>query len=185
MMKQHIFSLGVCLFIVGLLPVLGQETDNRTRFSEAQKQHAKVYYQIALLVQKGQYDFDKTFRAFYAPIANDCERLYKEHKKYENYFRQKANESMEKSKQEMAKKQEKARLCYKQLADLTQTIIEAYKKQESSKLGASLKEYKQIETTLNSLGAKFPVRNWVTVSEAELLISQSIRNNQARKQPHN
>ncbi len=182
-MKKQFFPLLACLLIVGFVSALGQNAENRSRFSDVQKQHAKIYYQIALQIQKGQHDFDKSFKAFYAPIANDCERLYKEHKRFEAFFRQKANESMEKNKPDIAKKQEKARICYQQLADLTQTIIDAYKKQESSKLGSSLKEYKQLETTLKALGAKLPVRNWVTVSEAELLIAQTVRQNQSRKQP--
>lgn len=170
---------------MGLISVFGQNDNNRPKFSDAQKQHAKIYYQIVIQLRKGQHDFDKSFKAFYGPIVNDCERLYKEHKKYEAFFRQKANSSMENNKQEIAKKQEKARLYFEQLADLTQNISEAFKKMDSSKIDNSLVEYKQIEKNLLALGAKIPQRNWVTVSEAEIFVAQAIRNTRPRKQSQN
>ena len=169
------------LLLASLLPLFGQQTDNKRKFTDVQKQHAKIYYQIVLSHRKGQSDFDRDFKAFYTPIVDDCERLFKEHKKFEAFFKEKANASLESNKQEIAKKQEKARICFGQLADLTQTITEAFKNKESSKIDKSLAEYKQIEKTLQELGAKFPQRNWVTVSEAELLVAQAMRNNQTRK----
>lgn len=181
-MKFNRFIVIVCSAFLPFF-LFGQNALERNKLSAAQQQHAKVYLQITQQVNKGKCDFEQILNSFYAPIAKDCERLSIEHRKLEKFFRQKANESMGNSKQEIAKKQEKARLFYQQLADLSQSIQECYKKQNTGAIDKSLIEYKQIETSLISLGAKPPQRNWVTVSEAEQFVLQVLRYNQAKKQP--
>ena len=127
-MRHILHIIVVCVLSSCLFPLWGQQADSKPKYTDLQKQHARIYYQIVLQLKKGESDFDSNFKAFYTPIVNDCERLYKENKKFEAFFREKANDSMENNKQEIAKKQEKARECFHHLAQLTQTISEAYKK---------------------------------------------------------
>ena len=152
------------------------------KLSPGQRQHLEVYKQIKILKINKQYSPKKCFEPQYKPFIEFISQLepmvLNEAQKYDAMAQQFFAEG---NKEMQAKATKRMNMC-KTMAQLCKDAKEAYDdEKQHNKLVNFMGVYSNYEYAMAAEGIKLPKRNWLTPSEADLLITRLYRNMAAQK----
>ncbi len=167
--------------ISGLNP-LSLSNAHFEKLTPKQKQHLEVYRQIELLKANGQFSSKKCFEPKYKPFVDFVTLLeplaFQEAQAYEA----KAAQFLTEGNREMQAKATKRMNMCRMMAQLCKDAREAYNNEKlHGKLSNYMGTYSNYEYAMTVEGIKLPKREWLTPSEAELMIVRYYRNILAQK----
>lgn len=159
--------------VTGVTQLTLQKLD-LSKLTPAQKQHLETYRQIKMLKLNNQYDGKKCFEYKYKPFVLFMSELYPLAMQTAQEYEAKVNEAIEngnKTQQDAAMK--RMNICA-ELAKLCKESVDTYKKKAEGGNTRSLEnymgQYANFEALMQMNGIKYPQRQWLTPTEAELLI---------------
>ena len=168
--------------ISGINPLSLLNIKSLENLNAAQKQHLEVYRQIKILKINKQYSSKKCFEPKYKPFVEFISQLEPMVVNEAQAYETKAQQFFAEGRQDLQAVATKRMNMCKTMAQLCKYTKEAYNDAKlHNKLANYMGVYSNYEYAMVAEGIKLPKRNWLTPSEADLLITRLYRNMAAQK----
>ena len=152
------------------------------KLTPGQRQHLEVYRQIKLLKLNKQYSPKKCFEPKFKPFVEFISQLEPMVINEAQAYETKSQQFFAEGRQDLQAVAVKRMNMCKTMAQLCKDTKEAYNDEKlHNKLANYMGVYSNYEYAMVAEGIKLPKRNWLTPSEADLLITRLYRNMTAQK----
>lgn len=162
------------LIILFTLPVLVFSQKEDLKLNRHQRQHLDVFVKTQYAIREGKVPSDTIFKAFYTFIASSNKEALTVNRERAEKLMERANKALTDGKNTQVKRFEAAARLYNNLVKINEEIVEAFEKNNSSKMTYLMMQYVALEKEMVEFGLERPPRDWFTPQEAEkLMVAQA------------
>ncbi|MDY0176822.1 MAG: hypothetical protein RBT25_08010 [Lentisphaeria bacterium] len=167
-MKTRLLLL---LALLCALPVFCQDADQvLDKLNKGQRKHYLIFRQIQIATRAGKAGQKKVFEAYYAPIAQSCEKSQPQYQKQAEKLQERSDNALAEGKDELSQRLLKEARFYFAISQAQLDIIKAYTDNNTAAMRNAMKLMQSAEVAMRTNRLKLLERDWLLPTEAEKIL---------------